>query len=966
VLSKLLAAFLLLAVPPLVAAPASADPPAVASGGYTYDQPPNAGGAPDIGQAGLQSFGQGVLADASVATRAEWVGSAATAYKEVSIVIDLRRDYPVDHISIVSNAPNRYYGIKSISVRTRAEADPDYTSIQSQDWYGTANPLPAGEPLNHTLDVDLGDRTARMIIIKITRLHQYQHMVLNEISIHPGAGEPGQSPAPPLTADQLRAEITEPVKQIPRPGMVDLGNYLADTTPDDGVPDNAGGAVPFPYGALFDRGVTSGAGWRGSATAPKTVSLVFDLLADHPLDDITIFSNAPNQYWGFDEITVTYRAEADTTYRIATKGVRARTDLAYQLAVPMAGKQARFVRIQLSRTNQFLHIPLSEVQFTLGAGQVGQNPAPPLDESALRQELTRPTRLADQYGQYLYQDWPGKVTSDDQLRTEARQEWDRLKTVTLDTSEHDKYGGVKALGKQQANGFFQLKKIDGRWWFVTPAGYPFLLKGVDSVSQDEWGYGTLHKEPDGSPREVFESLPDPVAYKDAYSTTDRGEVVSFVKANLMRKYGHDWQDDWRKHTAKRLIDWGFNGLAKWARDPRLRMPYIDQVPAPPDVVKVLWAIDPFDPGFGAKLDTQIASLGVAARSTDPWLIGYFFDNERGWDSNVVKEVLLKDGTLPAKRAFVTYMADAHGQDLAQVNSILGTDAPSFEALADVAIDVARLPAEDMTAFIRLASKTYYTAIRESIGKADPNHLFLGSALVPTWHAGFDWIVGGIDQVDAVSLDVYSDTADYLAPYETLDKPVLNLEYSFSTDDRGLRAINAATRAQSIAERGDKYRSFVETEAASPVFVGSGWFVYYDQAVTGRPGDGENYDFGLLNQQDQPYTEMTDIMRDTNLTLEAVHRNGTGDLTAEMVAASITRLSPVKKHAPVVSLPRTPQAFSLEIASSSRPDVVAPDGTVRLTATKTTVTLTLKITRMSDGSTASTIPLKLTVPKAPRK
>ncbi|MEV1170795.1 hypothetical protein [Nonomuraea sp. NPDC049784] len=963
-LSRLLIALLMLAVPTLVSTPAwAALQPALTVGNYAYDQPPNAGDAPDKGQSGLLAFGQGKLADASITTRAEWFGDGAAKYKVVSIVIDLLRDYPVDQISIVSNAPNRYYGIRAVSVRARAEAEPDYTSIRAQTWYGTASPLPDDVPLNNTLTVNMGNRTTRLIIIRIARLHEYQHMALNEISVHPGTGEPAQDPAPPLSADRLRAEIAKPVKQIPRSGMVDVGNYLAGVTPDDGVPDSSGGVVPFLYSTLFNRDRTDYVGWRGSASAPKTVSLVFDLLADHPLDTIRLFSRAPNQYWSFDEITVTYRAEADTTYKIARIERRDRADTDYTLEISMAGKKARFVRLQLTRTNQYLHIPLSEIEFVQGSGEVGQDPAPPYDEQAMREELTAYTRLADQYGQYLYQDWPGKLTSDAQLNSEREQEWEHLRSVVLDPGKYDTYGGLKALGKQPSDGYFRLRKIDGKWWFVTPDGYPFLLKGVDSVSHDEWGYGTLYKEPDGSLRDVFESVPDHDRYAAAYSTTDDGEVLSFVKANLMRKYQGDWKAVWRQVTGKRLIDWGFNGLSKWARDSGVRLPYIDQLPAPADAVRVKWAIDPFDPGFGAKLDRKIEEIGVAGRSTDPWLIGYFFDNERGWDAEVVKEILLNKGTLPAKGAFVDYMADAYGQDLARVNSILGTNASTFDALAGIPIDVGRLPAQDMTGFIRLASKTYYTAIRTAIRTKDPNHLFLGSALVPTWRTSFDWNVGGIDQLDAVSFDVYSDSADYLNEYANLDKPVLNLEYSFSTADRGLRAINAATLSETIAQRGAKYRSFIEAQAGSPVFVGSGWFVYYDQAVTGRPGDGESFNFGLLNQQDQPYTEMTDIMRDTNTSLELVHKYGTSLLTAEMVADSISRLGRVDAHDPVVPLPHVPEAFSLEIASTTRADVVTLDGTVRPSSAKTLVTLVLKVARKSDGSTASTRPLSLWVPKA---
>jgi hypothetical protein len=84
-------------------------------------------------------------------------------------------------------------------------------------------------------------------------------------------------------------------------------------------------------------------------------------------------------------------------------------------------------------------------------------------------------------------------------------------------------------------------------------------------------------------------------------------------------------------------------------------------------------------------------------------------------------------------------------------------------------------------------------------------------------------------------------------------------------------------------KGLRYKSFVDGQAASLLFIGYGWFVYQDQAVPGRK-DGENFnltgDFtvtaaesaslGLLNQQDQPYKDRVDIMRTVNAGPEKVH------------------------------------------------------------------------------------------------
>jgi hypothetical protein len=960
-LLRALVAALILVLSVQIAAPAEVRAETgtpISTGSYIYDQTPNGGASPDRANTGLIALSEGALTDGSTSTGAQWVGDGQLRYKQVSVVLDLHRDYPLARLTLVSNAPNRYYGIASFSVRVRPEAEPDFTAVHAQNWYGTSVPLPQGTALNHSVTVELGNRSARFVIVTITRLHEYQHLPLNEISLVHGSGDSGVDPAPPLSATELVAETTKPVKQIPREGMVDVGNYYAGVTPDDGVPDKAGGLIGFQYGALFDRRLSDGAGWRGHATAPKNVAVVFDLLRDQPLDRITIFSKAPNQFWAFDEIVVTYRPESSATYRVASRAVRARTELDYRLDIPMGNKTARFVRIELTRNNQYLHIPLSEVEFAVGGGPVGSDPAPPATVDGMREELKRYTRLVDEYGQYLYQDWPGKVTSAAQLREEARQEAERLADVAPDTVRYDRYGGVRALGNHGATGFFRLQKIDGRWWFVTPDGHPFFLKGVDSVSDQEWGYGTIHQNPDGSRRDVFEALPDRGLYPGAYAETDRGHVVSFVKANLMRKYGADYQDAWRDITYRRMLDWGFNAQSKWARDPQIVMPHIDQLTPPADVIRVLWGIDPFDPQFAAKLDRH---FDLKARKTDPWLIGYFFDNERGWDREVVAEVLRRDGSLPAKRAFVSYLSDTYDGDLARVNDMLATNADSFEALAEIPVEIVRVPDSDVRNFITEASKAYYSKIRRAIRKQDPHHLFLGSALVPNWRSSVEWIVGGRDHMDAISLDVYTDNASYLTAYEQYDKPVLNLEYSFNTSDRGLRAINAAARADTVAERGAKYQAFVEAQAASPVFVGSGWFVYYDQAATGRPGDGESYNFGLLNQQDQPYAEMTDVMRDANLTLELVHRYGTADLTPEIVAGSITRLAPVDEQAVRLRLPPLPRQYRLTVASTDRPDVIAPDGAVTLPPRTTVVTLVLKVTRTAGDASALTRPLQVRVP-----
>jgi hypothetical protein len=56
-------------------------------------------------------------------------------------------------------------------------------------------------------------------------------------------------------------------------------------------------------------------------------------------------------------------------------------------------------------------------------------------------------------------------------------------------------------------------------------------------------------------------------------------------------------------------------------------------------------------------------------------------------------------------------------------------------------------------------------------------------------------------------------------------------------------------------------------ARLPYVVGADWFQYFDEPQHGRE-DGENYNFGLVDIYDRPYSEMTNMLR--SLDLDKIH------------------------------------------------------------------------------------------------
>ena len=91
-----------------------------------------------------------------------------------------------------------------------------------------------------------------------------------------------------------------------------------------------------------------------------------------------------------------------------------------------------------------------------------------------------------------------------------------------------------------------------------------------------------------------------------------------------------------------------------------------------------------------------------------------------------------------------------------------------------------------------------------------------------------------------------------------DLPVITGEFHFGSLDRGL--FNGGLKvAKSQAHRAQLYKEYLQSALAHPNFVGTHWFQYIDQAVTGR-FDGENYPIGFVDICDTPYKEIVEASR----------------------------------------------------------------------------------------------------------
>jgi hypothetical protein len=230
----------------------------------------------------------------------------------------------------------------------------------------------------------------------------------------------------------------------------------------------------------------------------------------------------------------------------------------------------------------------------------------------------------------------------------------------------DSFGGwLELKGKQ--TGFFHTEQIQGRWWLVSPEGNAFFSKGVDHVA--------FTPESDSTPK----APEDPAA--------------------------------WAKATAEQLRDWNFNTLGAWS-SPQIYtagLAYAPMVDVAASAGRDVWlkggVVDYFSSEFQRAAE-RAAQRICAPRAKDPWVLGYFTDNELRWGTdwrgtNSLLEQYLKMPTTAAGYQKAVSFLNARGH---------APDSPG---------------AADKSEFLGLVAAEYARVASEAIRRADPNHLVLG-------------------------------------------------------------------------------------------------------------------------------------------------------------------------------------------------------------------------------------------------
>ncbi|MBI4976834.1 MAG: hypothetical protein HZC28_05095 [Spirochaetes bacterium] len=470
-------------------------------------------------------------------------------------------------------------------------------------------------------------------------------------------------------------------------------------------------------------------------------------------------------------------------------------------------------------------------------------------------------------------------------------------TVTI-TEVARTYPGYTSLTPQKltgkATGFFRVENIGGRWWVFDPNGSAFFGIGTDHINYrshfcEALGYAPYH-------------------------------------SNAVKKYGTE--EKWADASVSRLKEWNFNlagagsgksvfykGLTHAIETGlggafcRFGDDYVLTYPTNKKPTPGSFFPNVFHPEFRAFCELSVEER-YAKDKNDPWLFGYFLDNELAWygkDQRITygltEETLKKPASHPAKTALIDWLKNRY-PSVEQLNAAWGATAPSYEAIRagtngftgknTVTVE------HDKTDFVRLIADKYFEIISSSIRKFDKNHMILGCrfaggaspAYEPVWEAAGKYCdivtfnyYGSVDLDTGVTFTHISGGTmtlpDLFTKFHGLAKrPLMITEWAFPAYDSGLPCKHGAgMRVNTQTERSYCYEVYQKMIFGLPFMVGSDYFMWGDEPALGISANfPEDSNYGLVNEQDEPWELLVKTATRVNAMAYQIHAGNTTELS----------------------------------------------------------------------------------------
>jgi agarase len=449
---------------------------------------------------------------------------------------------------------------------------------------------------------------------------------------------------------------------------------------------------------------------------------------------------------------------------------------------------------------------------------------------------------------------------------------------------------LPCLAAAQANGSsqaphagkaFSVREVSGKWTLIDPSGRPFYSVGIDTVTAS----GSADR-----------------SGKNAYRDT------------LKAKYGTDGA--WADAQRKRFDEWGVNTIGAFSDEELFAS---RNIPFTVIISTFNMDMDLWDPAWEHKMQALIAET-TKRYADNQNLIAYFTDNEISW------LIDLQALYFPGREILVMgeYLHKPHGREV-----LVAFLRKRYKTPADVSADFpdAKLPGSDWDSIqwsdAHLGNKAtakgkqglldwaavmavqYFSVTAPALRSGDPVHLYLGTKFV----AGLtpsNILKVAAKYSDVISVDFYDASVsqppagskasggdkqpdfmsvlpsllpvDQLVPnsnmlaewHRVADKPILIAEFGYRGNDSGLpNTIPPAVKTFPTQKlRAQAVANFASCSINAPHIIGFHFFELLDEPAAGR-FDGENSNWGILNENDVPYADVANAL--TNANRLAAHR-----------------------------------------------------------------------------------------------
>ncbi len=449
-----------------------------------------------------------------------------------------------------------------------------------------------------------------------------------------------------------------------------------------------------------------------------------------------------------------------------------------------------------------------------------------------------------------------------------RSEWD--------AAPKDPYGGSTFV-QREASGYFRVEQVDGKWWFITPDGHPFLAFGALHAGEYKLmqAYNKSH---------WIEKL----GLKQDARREDFAKAHRLLIKKEFHELGLNWTGiGWVPEPNDEVTNYIYP--ARFVKVDYWRWPKAEDFP------------DVFDPEY-VKYCDDFARREVLPRANDPRCIAFslgdcpiLIDQEgRPSERMIHRSAAPESPTWPrilrnmgkdshGKRAYVESMQDIYGGAIETFNHTYRTAFKNWDELlaaedwrTDVDYRSNSREVRDNLHFLKKLLDHRYSIEVAAVRKYAPNHLICGdkfhqNAPVPhelfyLWDKHFDFI----------AVQFYGDWYDFEKIFDKLtlltDKPLFSADSCWSVQrpphqpfPRGPHCANDEIMAQMAREAFDG-------AFARPDIIGWGWCGWVD--MRRKPDDTTSHP-GYQDEFGNFYTPLTDEFKRFSGNMYGWHASGDG-------------------------------------------------------------------------------------------